>query len=270
MIRLQQYLLRNGYIANRLVNVPPCRSYQGIPAGTRAILIPDRAQLNQSDRQAVEEFIGGGGRVIAFGRGAELSSAGYEEPKPAAGIFGVNGAGYAATDVAVLLGSQRLAVRGPVRHMVPFTASTLVWAGHNRAGDLPFIARSIDVGAGRAFLVAAPEASLLDRTEILDYLMKESVGDPVWRVTPNPARYAVRVRRQQGRVIVHVIDGPAAVEGPMQRYRPLYTTLALNSRLLPFTKATIVPDNRPLNIAADGVWKSMEIFPDPELTIILE
>ncbi len=56
----------------------------------------------------------------------------------------------------------------------------------------------------------------------------------------------------------------------MARYRPLYTRLALNSRLIPFGKATIVPDGRTLNVEADGIWKTMEIFPDPELTIVLE
>jgi hypothetical protein len=55
-----------------------------------------------------------------------------------------------------------------------------------------------------------------------------------------------------------------------QRYRPLYTKLAINSEGVLFHKATIVPDNRPAQISTDGIWKTMEIYPDPELTIVLE
>ena len=53
-------------------------------------------------------------------------------------------------------------------------------------------------------------------------------------------------------------------------YRPLYTKIAINSERIPFQKATVVPDNRPLRISTDGIWKTMEIYPDPELTIELE
>jgi hypothetical protein len=56
----------------------------------------------------------------------------------------------------------------------------------------------------------------------------------------------------------------------MDRYRALYTHLALNSELLPFTRATVFPDNRTLQVSRDGEWNTMELFPDPELTIVLE
>jgi hypothetical protein len=40
--------------------------------------------------------------------------------------------------------------------------------------------------------------------------------------------------------------------------------------MIPFTKATIVPDGRAVDIVRDGDWATLELFPDPELTIVLE
>ena len=136
-------------------------------------------------------------------------------------------------------------------------------------GDMPFITRN-SVGAGRAYLCASPEWSLVEKPEVLDQLWKEAIGEPVSRVTMNPERYQVRIRRLGDRTVVHVIDSLAASEGPMARYRPLYTKLAVNTRVVPFEKAVIVPDKRPLSVSLDGIWKVMEIYPNPELTIILE
>jgi hypothetical protein len=75
---------------------------------------------------------------------------------------------------------------------------------------------------------------------------------------------------------MHVIDSLTTKEGPMseayntQRYRPLYTKITVNSERIPFQKATVEPDNRPLRIFINGIWKTMEIYPDPELTIVME
>ena len=83
-------------------------------------------------------------------------------------------------------------------------------------------------------------------------------------------RYLVRVRSQAGRSIVHVIDRLISKEGPMGRYRPWYTQFTLNTDRIPFRKATVVPDQRPLNIQSSGIWKTFEIYPNPEVTIVLE
>ena len=268
LMGLEQHLIRSGYLPKRLLHLPPLQTCEGIPEGVRAVIVPDRAQLTAADREAVERFTRSGGTVIAMRRGGALASANTPEPRRAAAIFGVSGAGDAAAGFTVLLDPAE-DVRGPVAHIKPVSATPLLWANHPRTGDMPFLTRNA-AGSGRAFLIGSPEWALVEKTGILDYLWKEAIGDPVWRVTVNPERYTVRVRRQPGRYVVHVIDNPAAREGPMARYRPLYTRLALNSRLLRFEKATIVPDGRTLQVAADGVWKTMELFPDPELTIVLQ
>ena len=104
----------------------------------------------------------------------------------------------------------------------------------------------------------------------------ETIGEPLWKVQINPKRYLVRIRRQKQRYVLHVIDSLTTKEGPMSeafnavRYRPLYTKITINTERIGFQKATVVPDNRPVRISTDGAWKTMEIYPDPELTIALE
>jgi len=56
----------------------------------------------------------------------------------------------------------------------------------------------------------------------------------------------------------------------MNRYRGLYTKIALNAKVVPFTKATLMPDGRAIDVVRDGDWNTIEVFPDPELTIVLQ
>lgn len=143
------------------------------------------------------------------------------------------------------------------------------WASVHTAGELPLFTRC-RVGDGTAYAVAAPESALAEQPDLMRYLWAETIGEPLWKVEVNPQRYVVRVRRQKQRYVLHVIDSPTTKGGPMSRYRPLYTKIAINSDRVPFQKATVMPDNRPLSISSEGIWKTMEIYPDPELTIVLE
>ena len=73
-----------------------------------------------------------------------------------------------------------------------------------------------------------------------------------------------------------MIDSLFTNEGPMSEayntpgYRPLYTKIAINSERIPFQKGTVVLDNRALRTSTDGIWKTMVIYPDPELSMALE
>lgn len=270
LMRLEQHLIRSGYHPERLINLPPLRTYKGLPRSVRAIIVPDRAQLSAADRQMVEQFAHAGGAVIALGRGGTLRAVTFEEPGPPDALFGVTGAGYTAVGDFTVLLDQELTLRGPLLHIKAHSATPVVWARHRRAGEVSFLTVN-RVGSGRAYLVGAPEGTLLERTEVLDLLWKEAIGEPVTRLLDNPERYTVRIRRQDKRMVVHLIDSPRVTEGPMRRYRPLYTRLALNTQVLPpFEKATLVPSQRPLKLSSDGFWKVIEVFPDPELIIVLE
>lgn len=272
LMRLEQNLLSGGYHPERLIKLPPLRTYKGLPSGLRAVVVPDRAQLSAADREMVGQFVRGGGTLIAMGRGGTLRAVTFDEPGPADPLFGVTGGGYTANgEFTVLLDKDKeVSLRGPLLHIKAASATPVVWARHRRAGDVPFLTVH-RVGSGRAYLVGAPEGALLQRAELLDLLWKEAIGEPATRLLDNPERYTVRIRRQDRGIVVHLIDSPGTVEGPMRRYRPLYTRLALNTQVIPpFEKATLVPSQRPLKLSSDGIWKIIEVFPDPELTIVLE
>lgn len=269
ILALERSLRQNGYFPRRLINNPPCRTYDTIPKSMRTIIVPDRAQIVPRDRDLIGAFVRGGGTLLALGRGGMLEPVTDQEPRKTADLFGVTGSGYGAVGFEVLLGDQRISVGGPALHLRPAAAETLIWGSESRIGALPFLT-SAQAGKGRALLAASAEGELSAKPVILERLWAESIGQPAFHVLDNPERYTVRVRRASGKTILHIIDTPTAKEGPMGRYRALYTRIAINAKLLPFTKATIVPENRPLKVAPDREWITMELFPDPELTIVLE
>ena len=269
LLNLERGLRRGGYLPRRLIDAPPNRTYSSIPAGTRAIVVPDRAQLAPRDREMVESFARAGGSVLALGRGGMLDRVANDEPGSPSALFGAGGHGYAAINYEVLIGDKAVSLTGPALHLHPKGAETLIWARENRIGAFPFLTRNA-VGAGRAFLAAASEADLGAKGLVLEEVWKEAIGQPAYRVMDHPDRYTVRLRKLNGKTVLHVIDTPTAQEGPMNRYRPLYTRLGLNARLFSVTRATIMPDGRMIEVLRDGDWLIMELFPDPELTIVLE
>ena len=171
--------------------------------------------------------------------------------------------------------NDNLSLPGPILGVSPTSAEPLLWASVWTAGEMPLFTRN-RVGNGMAYAFAARESALAEKPDLLRYLWTETIGEPLWKVGINPQRYHVRIRRQKQRYVLHVIDSLTTKEGPMSeayntiRYRPLYTRITINSERIQFQKATVQPDNRPLRITTDGIWKTMEIYPDPELTIVLE
>jgi hypothetical protein len=275
--KLEAHLRANGYLPHRLINCAGSRQYDSIPPTVRTVIVPDRAQLTPSDAEMLDAFVRRGGRVLALGRGMRL--AGTEEPIQAAAMFGVHSAGYPLPDMVrgfdLKWDTSTVSLSGPILHVKPTSAEPLLWAYAWTVGDMPVLTRN-RVGNGTAYAFTATESALAEKTDVLRYLWNETIGQPLWKIEINPQRYLVRIRRQKQRYVVHVIDSLTTKEGPMSevygtpRYRPLYTELKVNSELVPFQKATVVPDSRALRISTDGIWKTMQIYPDPELTIALE
>jgi hypothetical protein len=56
----------------------------------------------------------------------------------------------------------------------------------------------------------------------------------------------------------------------MSRYRPQYVHLRLNLGVVPFQKATIVPENQSIQASTDGSWKVFELYPNVEIMVLLE
>jgi hypothetical protein len=54
------------------------------------------------------------------------------------------------------------------------------------------------------------------------------------------------------------------------RYPPEYVQLQINTDVVPFQTARILPQDQMVQISGGGAWKSLEIYPDPDVTILLE
>lgn len=256
ILAIERSLRRNGFQPRRLIYP------SSVPAGTRALIVPDRAQITKREREMLDGFRGS---IIAFRRGGMLSTVSEPEPGKPASLFGAGGSGYGPVGFQVALDKDRIGIAGPALHLHGGSAETILWANEGRIGAFPFLTRN-----GSASLVAASEGQLRDQPRILERIWKEAIGQPLYRVLTNPERYTVRLRTANGKRILHIIDSPAAKDGPMARYRALYTQVSLNAKLVPFTKATIVPEGRAVQVVRDGDWLTFELFPDPELTIVLD
>ena len=126
-------------------------------------------------------------------------------------------------------------------------------------------------GSGSVYAVPFPESALAKSPEVLDELWKDALPDPLWKLDGKSKRCTVRIRRQPGRYVVHVIDDLMPTpQNPMGVYRPGYLKLSLNAASIRFQKATVMPDNRPLKVASSGGWSTIEVYPDPELIVVLE
>lgn len=151
----------------------------------------------------------------------------------------------------------------------PKSADVLLWANVPVEGSLPLLT-SNRVGIGKAYFSTVTESAFSEAIEVLDHLWKEAIGEPVWRIDEDPGRYSVILRQQKGRTLAHIADDLSWHGGPMTRYRPQYVHLRLNSGVVPFQKATLVPENQSIQTSKDGTWKVLELYPNVEITLLLD
>jgi hypothetical protein len=163
---------------------------------------------------------------------------------------------------------QGPALDGTLLQLEPASARVLLWAATHE-GDMPLFTRNA-AGRGAAYAIPAAEGALWEAPALLGSIWKETIGEPSWKMDGAAERYTVRLRKQAGRYLAHVIDNLSATEGPMQRYRPAYARLGINTERVKFEKAVVEPEGRPLKVSTEGGWKTLEVYPDPELTIVLQ
>jgi|GEM_PF-4833858 len=268
--RLESSFRAAGYSPCRLLNCAHQQTWMEIPSGVRALILPDRVSLTNEDRLKVLNFWDRGGNILAFGRGACLGRS--EESPRVADLFGVVSAGY--LEPAENRGfdfqwrGKSVPVKPPVIFTRPRSAQVLLWAKAAVEGSFPLLLSNRS-GSRAAFLYCGIESGLFEIAGVLEYLWKQVVGEPLWR-TDGPRRYRVSIRRLQKRYAVQVTDDLSWRGGPMDRYRPAYSRLHVNIREIPFQRATTVPDDRALKLSDDGIWRSFQIYPNPNLTILLE
>jgi len=269
---LEENLRRHGHLVRRLLNSPHLSRWEKIGAGTRTVVVPDRESLSAADAGRIDEFVRGGGKVVAFGRGMAL--AGSNGTTTAAAMFGVDNAGPILAGrgdmpINVRWAGHNAELLSSPLYLQPRSAEVLLWGTTRREGQIPLLTRN-RAGRGYAYAVAVPEEAILGTPELAAYIWREVIGAPLWRLDGRGERYVVRIRRQRARLIVHFMDTLTTKEGPMNRYRPAYARLSLNTEFVPFSSATVVPDNRPLKVSSQGRWKSFQVYANPELTIVLE
>ena len=63
---LERRLRESGYLTRRLTNAGKMQRWDSVPAGVRALIVPDRASLSAEDRDRVRHFVSGGGKILAF------------------------------------------------------------------------------------------------------------------------------------------------------------------------------------------------------------
>ena len=264
-------LRKAGYLPVRLLNSPNQQRWDEIPAAVRTLIIPDRVNLSAAERDQVRSFLQRGGKVLAFGRGAGLARS--DATPKAHEAFGVTSAGYldsaAYEGIRIEWKGKPVSLKPPLVLVRPKSADVLLWGHVQTEGSLPILA-SNRVGSGTAYFSTLTESAFSEGSDVLTYLWKEAIGEPVWRIDEDPGRYFVILRQQKARIVAHIIDDLTWNGGPMARYRPQYVHLHLNSGVVPFQNATILPDKQTIPVTTGGSWRVLELYPNVEITLVLE
>jgi len=132
---------------------------------------------------------------------------------------------------------------------------------YRNEGDMPLFTMNA-VGEGAAYAIPAAEGAFWEAPALLGSIWKETIGEPSWKIDGAPERYTVRLRKQADRYLVHVIDNLSS--------QPVHATLRINTERVKFENAEMAPERRPLKVSTEGDWKTLEVYPDPELTIVLQ
>ncbi len=277
LLKMEEHLRQAGYLPRRLLNADNSQHWEAIPAGMRALIVPARACLTAADAARIDGFVRAGGRVVSFGGGVGLGQP-VAAPK-AHPVFGVMIAGSVPPPIwrgmRLEFGSVNLPLPDPMPDFRLQGAEALAWATTASEGSLPAITRA-RAGSGIAFAVAPAETAFTDSPEAMAALWKAVLPAPLFRLCSLDGqdvteRYTVYLRRNPAGLVLHLIDHQIANEVRKgARYRAAYVDLSLDAGLYPFQTATQVPEGRALQSNAGDGWKTLRLFPAPELTIVLK
>ena len=271
IVALETSLRKAGYLPCQLLNCPNQQHWDEIPVPIRTLIIPDRVNLSSAEQEKVRSFLGRGGKVLAFGRGAGLARS--DEAPKVDGAFGVASAGYldsaAYEGIGLEWKGKPVSLKHPLILVRPKSANVLLWGNVQVEGSLPVLT-SNPVGSGTAYFSTVTESAFSEAPEVLDYLWREAIGEPAWMIVEDPSRYIVTLRQQKGRLMAHIVDDLSWHGSVMARYHPQYIHLRLNAGVVPFEKATVVPENQTIPVLTEGSWKVLELYPNVEIIVLLE
>ena len=271
LFKLEASLRRSGHLPCRLVNCSHQQRWNEIPAGVRTIIVPDRVNLTLAEREKILEFVKKGGNLLAFSRGAGLGRSGATPSVDE--LFGVRNEGYlkpvSTGSFSVKRDGEEFVLKPPLIYTHVESAGEVQRAYSRTEGAFPLITRN-SAGRGNAFFCAATESAFFEAEALLGFVWKQTIGEPAWKVKGSSHRPAVTMRKKGRQMVVNVIGNLEAREGPMQRYQPEYLGLSINFQVVPFESATTVPANRNLTISRNGIWNSVQVYPNPGSLLLLE
>ncbi len=264
--KLEGHLRRHGYLPRRLLNCLGAQKWDAIGDDVRLLVIPDRVSLSARDAEKVRAFAERGGNVLALGRGAGLGHSGRFVD--ADSLFGTHCDGpFRLASARIVWDGKRHDVKSPFWHLRPVDAEVAGWIASPLRGEVPALVRR-----RTAYASALSESALLEIPELFDAMLASVLPQTIYSLSDASGRYRFRLRRQNGKFLIHLMDdinAPAA-RGYVDRYTPRYVKVRVNTALLPFGKATVVPEHRELALKRDGAWNVFEVMPSPEITIRLE
>ena len=120
---------------------------------------------------------------------------------------------------------------------------------------------------GEAYLITTTDGALDADHPFLPGLARLAAGEPTLIVTAEDARrYRVIATRVDDAHVIHVIDSQTDAPGAPTRKVPLSL---LPARLGDFQSATLIGNDKPLKLLADGGMISLTVEPDPVASIVL-
>ena len=276
LLKIEEHLRQSGYLPRRLLNADNAQHWETIPAGMRALIVPARACLTESDATKIDAFVRAGGRVISFG-----GSVGLGQPAAAPKahpLFGLTVAGSMPPPIwrgmRMEFGNLNLPLPDPIPDFRMESAEALAWATTASEGSLPAITRA-RAGSGYAFAVAPAETVFAEAPEAMAALWNAALPAPLIRLRSIDgrdvtARYTVYLRRLQAALVMHVIDHQIANEVRKgSRYRAAYVDLSLDASLYPFREAEVAPQGQRVQPVTEKGWNTVRLFPAPEVTVVL-
>jgi hypothetical protein len=254
------------------MDCPNIQDAEDIPVETQLLVVPDRVNLSHSDAQGIEDFVKRGGTLLTFCRGGALGRTHDTRPTfhP---ILGLETSGYLRAGrgggFTTTVEEETVFMQSVPIQVTVGTAKVIHWMQSFALGNVPLLTEN-RVGQGRAYHFAVPEAEVLKSKALFALLRKVLFPNPLWRFKGQPERYSANLRRLNDSLVLQVLDNLSVSEGPMQRYRPAFETISLNQEVLGFSRALLLPEKAPLELKQDGSWSSIELYPNPELMILLE
>ncbi len=272
LAQLRSQFAESGYLARFLIDCPNIQDGEAIPSETQLLIVPDRVNLLPSDAARVEEFVKKGGTVITFGRGGALGKTPDSRPTLHP-ILGLETSGYLLAGrgggFTTTVEEETVFIQSVPIQVTVGAAKVIQWMQSFALGNVPLLTEN-RVGQGRAYHFTVPESELLRSRLLFEQLRKILFPTPLWRFQDQPERYSANLRRLNDTLVLQVLDNLSASEGPMQRYRPAFETISLNQKVLGFSRAYLLPERTLLESKQEGSWLSLELYPNPELMILLE